>query len=162
MSEKPSAGLGGVVAGETAISTVGKTGMGLTYRGYDIKDLADSASYEEVAYLLVNGELPLKAELAHYRYSLMKMRGLSPGLKTVLELVPANVDPMDVLRTGCSMLGTLEPESATYTKIEVVNRLLACLPAMAQKAPCFQTGDEWALLVAARWEKGKPLDMVLL
>lgn len=130
MLEKSSAGLAGVIAGETAISTVGKTGVGLTYRGYDIKDLAEHALYEEVAYLLVNGELPTRAVLEHYTHSLIRMRGLSPELRTVLELIPANVDPMDVLRTGCSILGTLEPESTTYNKIEVVNRLLACLPAM--------------------------------
>src|SRR5690606_21212004 len=99
------AGLRGQVAGETALCTVGKTGAGLTYRGYDIKELADNAQFEEVAYLLLRGKLPNQQELADYKQKLSGLRELPEALKTVLEQVPANAHPMDVMRTGCSMLG---------------------------------------------------------
>src|SRR5882762_1099186 len=108
--EKKSGGLAGVVAGETTISTVGKEGMGLTYRGYSINDLAGQGTFEEVAYLLIYGKLPNRNELDDYRKKLISLRGLPSPLKTVLEQLPANTNPMDVLRTGCSALGCLEPE----------------------------------------------------
>src|SRR5207253_1274315 len=104
------AGLAGVVAGETAIATVGKEGKGLTYRGYSIHDLAEHASFEEVAYLLLYGPLPTQSELDAYRRRLQGLRGLPAALKTVLEQLPATAHPMDVMRTGCSALGCLEPE----------------------------------------------------
>ncbi len=123
-------GLEGVIVGDTAISTVGKEGVGLTYRGYTIEDLARHASFEEVAYLLLYGRLPTADELHGYQKKLSQQRALPAALKTVLELMPATAHPMDVLRTGCSFLGTLEPESAQNLPRDVANRLLACIPSM--------------------------------
>src|SRR5579872_6065153 len=100
-------GLAGIVVGDTAISTVGKEGVGLTYRGYTIEDLSQHASFEEVAYLLIYGKLPTEQQLKKYREKLFLLRELPHELKIVLEHIPANTHPMDVLRTGCSMLGTL-------------------------------------------------------
>jgi 2-methylcitrate synthase len=125
-----SPGLEGVVAGETAISTVGKKGKGLTYRGYSISDLAEHATFEEVAHLLIRGWLPAKQELAAYRKRLLSMRGLPPGLQALLEQLPATAHPMDVLRTGCSALGAIEPERAASDRYYVGERLLASFPAM--------------------------------
>ena len=110
--KKKGVALAGVNAGSTAICTVGHTGNDLHYRGYDIIDLAKSATFEEVAYLLIHGELPNKAQLTAYHAKLKTLRGLPAALKTVLEQIPKNAHPMDVMRTGCAMLGTLEPESA--------------------------------------------------
>src|SRR5438067_11159887 len=104
-ADKKSGGLAGVVAGETAICTVGKAGMGLTYRGYSINDLAEKATFEEVAFLLIHGHLPNRTELDAYRRKLSSLRGLPAPLKTVLEQLPSQTHPMDVLRTGCSALG---------------------------------------------------------
>ncbi len=128
--KKSGGGLAGVVAGETAIATVGKEGAGLTYRGYDIYDLAEHATFEEVAYLLHYGELPNAAELKQYRERLKSLRGLPNGLKKVLEDIPASSHPMDVLRTGCSVLGNLEPEGDFSRQREVADRLLASFPSM--------------------------------
>ncbi|MCM2357674.1 MAG: 2-methylcitrate synthase [Geobacteraceae bacterium] len=125
-----SPGLEGVVAGETAISTVGKEGLGLNYRGYAIHDLAEHASFEEVAYLLIHGKLPDGGELARYRKRLAGLRGLPEALKGVLEQLPAKAHPMDVLRTGCSALGAMEPETAEHGTYQVADRLLAVFPAM--------------------------------
>jgi 2-methylcitrate synthase len=127
---KKTGGLAGIVAGETAISTVGKEGVGLTYRGYTIEDLAAHATFEEVAWLMYYGALPNKAELEEYRQRLMRLRGLPAPLKTILEQLPARAQPMDVLRTGCSALGSLEPETATHGQLEIANRLLALFPSM--------------------------------
>jgi len=122
-------GLEGIIVGDTSICTVGK-GVGLNYRGYPIDQLAQQASFEEVAYLLLYGKLPTVVELRAYQEKLFKKRALPQALKTVLELIPANAHPMDVLRTGISMLGTLEPEtSPTFTR-DLVDRLLACIPSM--------------------------------
>lgn len=123
-----SGGLEGVVVGDTAISTVGKEGVGLTYRGYSIFDLAEHCSFEEVAYLLLYGKLPNTHELSAYQKKLQCFRTLPPALKTVLELIPASTHPMDVLRTGCSMLGTLEPTGHSIP--EMADRLLATTPGM--------------------------------
>src|SRR5260370_20204272 len=109
-AEKTSGGLAGVDGGQTAISTVGKEGMGLTYRGYSINDLAEKATFEEVAFLLLYGHLPNRTELESYRRNLISLRGLPPSLKTVLELLPAETHPIDVLRAGFSALGCLEQE----------------------------------------------------
>src|SRR5215510_6088273 len=109
-TDKKSGGLAGVVAGQTSICTVGKEGVGLTYRGYAIEDLAAHATFEEVAFLLLYGHLPKREELGAYQKTLASLRGLPAGLKTVLEQLPATTHPMDVLRTGCSALGCLEPE----------------------------------------------------
>ena len=130
MAEKKTGGLEGVTAGNTAISTVGKEGVGLTYRGYSINDLAEHSTFEDVAYLLIYGRLPKKDELEDYKSRLRNLRGLHPTLKTVLEQIPASAHPMDVMRTGCSMLGTLEPEGPGRTQIAIANRLTACFSAM--------------------------------
>ncbi len=124
------AGLAGVVAGETAVCTVGQAGVGLTYRGYDIYDLADNASFEEVAYLLVYGKLPNQQELDRYKGHLTEMRELPATLQSVLERIPASANPMDVLRTGCSMLGALEPEDQFRDDKHVADRLMAAFPAI--------------------------------
>jgi 2-methylcitrate synthase len=124
-TDKKSGGLAGVVAGQTAICTVGKEGMGLTYRGYSIEDLAAKATFEEVAFLLLYEHLPNRSELETYRKKLASMRGLPAPLKTVLEQLPANAHPMDVLRTGCSALGCIEPQGKGQDEREVANRLLA-------------------------------------
>ena len=131
MSEqKKTGGLAGVVAGETAICTVGKEGKGLTYRGYSIDDLARDASFEEVAYLLVYGKLPTEKELKSYQQKLKSLRDLPAGLKTVLEQIPAYAHPMDVLRTGCSFLGTIEQETKQHDAPAIADRLIATFPAM--------------------------------
>ncbi|TDT39456.1 2-methylcitrate synthase [Halospina denitrificans] len=132
MSEKPSggAGLRGQVAGETALCTVGKTGTGLTYRGYDITDLANNAQFEEVAYLLLRGHLPNHRELDAYKKRLSQKRQLPDTLKEVLERIPASAHPMDVMRTGCSMLGNLETEESFDEQDEHIDRMLAALPAV--------------------------------
>jgi 2-methylcitrate synthase len=127
---KKTGGLAGVSAGETALCTVGKEGAGLTYRGYDIYDLADNASFEEVAYLLLYGKLPSRAELDAYVAKLKTMRGLPDQVKQVLEMIPADSHPMDVLRSGVSILGNIEPEGDFENQHHVADRLLACLPSM--------------------------------
>jgi 2-methylcitrate synthase len=129
-TDKKTGGLAGVVAGQTAASTVGKEGLGLTYRGYSINDLAEKATFEEVAFLLLYDHLPNRNELDGYRKKLCSLRGLPAALKTILENLPASTHPMDVLRTGCSALGCLEPESAERDQIYVANRLLASFPSM--------------------------------
>lgn len=124
------AGLRGQVAGQTALSTVGQSGAGLTYRGYDVRELAADARFEEVAYLLLYGELPTQAELSTYMKKLQGLRDLPQVLKEVLERIPADAHPMDVMRTGASMLGTLEPEASFEQQRDVTDRLLAAFPAI--------------------------------
>lgn len=124
------AGLRGQVAGETALCTVGKTGTGLTYRGYDISVLAEKASFEEVAHLLLRGHLPNHAELDIYVSKIKGLRDLPQELKDVLERIPASAHPMDVMRTGCSMLGNLETEIDFSQQDDVIDRLLAILPSI--------------------------------
>jgi 2-methylcitrate synthase len=128
--ELSGAGLRGQSAGETALCTVGKTGAGLTYRGYDMSELAEKASFEEVAHLLLKGHLPTQAELDAYIAKLKGMRNLPEALKTVLEQIPASAHPMDVMRTGCSMLGNLETEMDFSEQQDVTDRLLALFPAI--------------------------------
>ena len=132
MSTKPisGAGLRGQSAGSTALCTVGLTGTGLTYRGYDISELAEKASFEEVAHMLLKGHLPNQTELDAYTKKLQTLRRLPEALKTVLEHIPAEAHPMDVMRTGCSMLGNLEPEADFTMEQEVTERLLALFPAI--------------------------------
>lgn len=125
-----SGGLAGVVAGQSAIATVGLEGKGLNYRGYSIDDLAEHASFEEVAYLLLYGQLPTYAELDHYTKKLVTLRTIPEQLKTVLKLIPKNTHPMDVLRTGCSFLGTIEPEKNFSEEHQIADRLLALFPGM--------------------------------
>jgi 2-methylcitrate synthase len=129
-SNKPAAGLRGLSAGESAICTVGVTGTGLTYRGYDLRDLALTVSFEEVAYLLLYGQLPDRAQLDAYRQRLQGLRALPPALCDVLERIPASAHPMDVMRTGCSMLGTLETEVDFSRQHDVADRLLAVFPSI--------------------------------
>ena len=128
--ELTGAGLRGQIAGKTALSTVGKTGSGLTYRGYDVKDLAANCSFEEVAHLILKGELPTNAELTAYKARLKAMRSLPTALKEVLERIPATAHPMDVMRTGCSMLGNLETEQSFAQQQDATDRLLAIFPGL--------------------------------
>ncbi len=132
MAEKKlsGAGLRGQVAGETALCTVGKTGTGLTYRGYDISELAEKAKFEEVAFLLLKGHLPNQSELDAYNTKLQSLRTLPDALKEVLERIPASAHPMDVMRTGCSMFGNLETETDFAQQDDAIDRLLALLPAI--------------------------------
>ncbi|MEA5115185.1 MAG: citrate/2-methylcitrate synthase [Geobacteraceae bacterium] len=130
MTGKPVAGLEGIVADQTSISTVGKVGLGLSYRGYSIEDLAGNADFEEVAYLLLYGELPNRRELDAFRERIIAARGLPSSLRNILEQVPADAHPMDVLRTGCSALGAMEPEASPADQLKTAERLLATLPGM--------------------------------
>src|SRR5438105_362549 len=104
---KKSVALSGVAAGNTALCTVGRTGNDLAYRGYDIKDLAEQSTFEEIAHLLVHEVLPTVSELRAYKAKLKSLRGLPAPVRAALELLPASTHPMDVMRTGCSMLGTV-------------------------------------------------------
>jgi 2-methylcitrate synthase len=127
---KKSVALSGVAAGNTALSTVGRTGNDLAYRGYDILDLADKSEFEEVAYLLVHGKLPNIAELKAYKAKLKALRGLPAPVKAVLEQIPAAAHPMDVLRTYVSTLGTIQPEKEDHNLAgarDIADKLLASL-----------------------------------
>jgi 2-methylcitrate synthase len=130
MTTNKSGGLEGIVAGRTKLSTVGVGGVGLTYLGYSIEDLCEHACFEEVAFLLLHGFLPDRSQLADFQERLASQRELSPALQTVLEQLPKDVHPMDVLRTGCSALGTLEPERGFEDQLRSAERLLACAPSM--------------------------------
>ena len=132
MAEKKleGAGLRGQVAGQTALSTVGKEGKGLTYRGYAIEELSEKASFEEVAYMLLYGNLPNQSELSEYKAKLKKYRELPSELKKVLELIPASAHPMDVLRTGCSFLGNIEPEEDFSNQTVIADRLISIFPSV--------------------------------
>jgi 2-methylcitrate synthase len=130
---KKSVALSGVPAGNTALCTVGRSGNDLHYRGYDILDFAEQAEFEEVAYLLVHEKLPTRDELKKYKSSLRKMRGLPNPLKAALERVPKKAHPMDVLRTGVSVLGTIEPEKDDHGKAgaqRIADRLMASMGSM--------------------------------
>ncbi|ALR91564.1 MULTISPECIES: bifunctional 2-methylcitrate synthase/citrate synthase [Vibrio] len=129
-AELGGAGLRGQSAGSTALCTVGKTGTGLTYRGYDITDLANNAQFEEVAHLLLRGHLPNQQELDAYKTHLLSLRGLPTELKQALELIPASAHPMDVMRTGCSVLGNLEQEMSFEEQLKATERMLALFPAI--------------------------------
>lgn len=124
------AGLRGQVAGETALCTVGQSGAGLTYRGYDIADLAEKAQFEEIAYLLLRGKLPNRQELDAYKQKLQSLRGLPAALKTVLEQIPKDAHPMDVMRTGCSTLGNLETEADFSEQDDKIDHMLAVFPSI--------------------------------
>ena len=132
MGEKKSggAGLRGQVAGNTALSTVGKTGKGLTYRGFAIEELAEKATFEEVAYMLLYGSLPTQSEYDAYSKKLKSFRSLPQELKDVLERIPKSTHPMDVMRTGCSMLGNLEPEGGFKNQNNTADRILAAMPSI--------------------------------
>jgi len=130
---KKSVALSGVIAGNSAVCTVGRTGNDLHYRGYDIVELARQATFEEVSYLLVHGELPTQSELKDYVKKLKSLRGLPALVKTVLEHIPAAAHPMDVLRTGCSFLGTVLPEKDDQNAqgtADIIDRLVASFGSM--------------------------------
>ncbi len=125
---KKSVALSGTAAGNTAICTVGRTGNDLHYRGYDILDFAETAEFEEIAYLLIHGELPTQAELKAYKTKLKSMRGLPQAVKQALEAIPASAHPMDVMRTACSVMGSCIPEKETHPASEareIIDRLMA-------------------------------------
>ncbi len=124
------AGLRGQVAGKTKICTVAMGHSGLTYYGYEVGDLAEHCQFEEIAYLLFNGELPNSAELHAYKARLASLRELPDTLKEVLERIPASAHPMDVMRTGVSFLGNLETEEDFSQQKDVADRLVATLPGM--------------------------------
>ncbi|OZG73448.1 2-methylcitrate synthase [Hahella sp. CCB-MM4] len=132
MAEKAlsGAGLRGQVAGQTSLCTVGMTGHGLTYRGYGIEELAEKASFEEVAHLLLRGHLPTQSELDAFKAKLKSQRGLPQALKEVLERIPRDAHPMDVMRTGCSMLGNLETENDFSEQDDRIDRMLAVFPSI--------------------------------
>jgi 2-methylcitrate synthase len=130
---KKGVGLSGVTAGNTALCTVGRSGNDLHYRGYDILDVADTCEFEEIAYLLVHGSLPTRAELASYKAKLRAFRGLPMAVKQALEALPAASHPMDVMRTGVSALGCALPEKEAQSPPgarDIADRLMACLGPM--------------------------------
>lgn len=130
---KKSVALSGTAAGNTALCTVGRTGNDLAYRGYDILDLATTSEFEEIAHLLVHGKLPTRVELAAYKSRLKALRGLPAGLKTALEQLPPSAHPMDVMRTGVSVLGCLSPEKDDHNHPgarDIADRLMASLGSM--------------------------------
>jgi len=133
LKPKKSVALSGVLAGNTALCTVGRTGNDLHYRGYDILEIAEKCEFEEIAFLLVYGKLPSAAELAGYKTRLKALRGLPAAVRTVLEALPAAAHPMDVLRTGVSALGCILPEKDDHLAAgarEIADRLIASLGSM--------------------------------
>ena len=130
---KKSVALSGVVAGNTALCTVGLTGNDLHYRGYDILDVAEACEFEEIAHLLVHGKLPNAAELAAYKAKLKSMRGIPMAVQDVLEALPASTHPMDVLRTACSVLGCVLPEKEGHNTAgarDIADRMMASFGSM--------------------------------
>jgi len=131
--QKKSVALSGVIAGNTGLCTVGNTGNDLHYRGYNILDIAESCEFEEIAYLLIYGYLPNAADLADYKHKLASLRGLASSVKAVLEQLPASSHPMDVMRTGVSVLGCILPENTDPDHVNaraIANQLLASLGSM--------------------------------
>lgn len=139
--KKKTGGLAGIVAGDSSICLCGAEDESLLYRGYSIEDLAEKATFEETAWLLLRGKLPTREELASYEVQLKKMRELPPALKKVLERIPADANMMDVLRSGCSILGCLEPENGEQKEFAIADRLLAIFPAMLLYWYHFAKGD---------------------
>ena len=130
---KKSVALSGVAAGSTALCTVGRSGNDLHYRGYDILEIAEQCEFEEIAHLLVHERMPTRTELAAYKSKLSRLRGLPAAVKTTLEQIPASAHPMDVLRTGCSALGTAAPEKDDHPVAgarDIADRLIACFGSM--------------------------------
>ena len=130
---KKSVALSGVTAGNTALCTVGRTGNDLHYRGYDILDMAAVSEFEEIAHLLVHGKLPTRAELDAYHRKLHSLRGVPAAVRTALEQIPASAHPMDVMRTGASLLGTVVPERESHDAAgarDIADRLMASLGSM--------------------------------
>ncbi len=177
MATTKTGGLAGVVAGQTAICTVGHVGNSLHYRGYSIFDLANHATFEEVAYLLIYGELPTKQQLSQYSEKLISLRGLPKEVTDLLKKIPGAANPMDVMRTVCSFLGTIEPEGANRSGQEVADRLLAIFPgALLFWYHYHLTGNELALDINANstaeyflklmhgpsWETNTPLAKLMI
>jgi len=130
---KKSVALSGVPAGNTALCSVGRSGNDLHYRGYDILEIADRCEFEEIAYLLVHGKLPNTAQLTNYKLKLKSLRGLPQAVKSALECIPAAAHPMDVMRTGCSVLGTVLPEKDDHNQPgarDIADRLMASFGSM--------------------------------
>ena len=130
---KKSVALSGTAAGNTALCTVGRSGNDLHYRGYDILDVATTCEFEEIAHLLVHGKLPNTAELAAYKTKLKSLRGLPAAVKTALEQLPPSAHPMDVMRTGVSVLGCVKPEKDDHNHPgarDIADKLMACLGSM--------------------------------
>ena len=130
---KKSVALSGTAAGNTAVCTVGRTGNDLHYRGYDILDFADQAEFEEIAHLIIHGSLPTATELKAYKAKLKSLRGLPQPIKAALEALPPSAHPMDVMRTGCSVLGTCLPEHEHHPEAEarnILDRLVASFGSM--------------------------------
>ena len=130
---KKSVALSGTAAGNTALCTVGRSGNDLAYRGYDILDLATSSEFEEIAHLLVHGKLPNRAELAAYKARLKSLRGLPAAVKAALEQLPPSAHPMDVMRTGVSVLGCVKPEKDDHNHPgarDIADKLMACFGSM--------------------------------
>ena len=149
--KKKTGGLAGIVAGDSAICLCSAQNENLLYRGYSISDLAKHACFEEVAWLLLRGELPTATELQAYKIRLQSMRDLPSALKKILETLPPTSNMMDVLRTGCSALGSLEPETKDTPEFAIADRLIACFPSMLLywfhyhqngRAPSLNTGEE--------------------
>jgi 2-methylcitrate synthase len=133
LKPKKSVALSGVAAGSTALCTVGRSGNDLHYRGYDILEIAEHCEFEEIAHLLVHERMPTRTELAAYKSKLSRLRGLPAAVKTTLEQIPASAHPMDVLRTGCSALGTAAPEKDDHPMAgarDIADRLIACFGSM--------------------------------
>jgi 2-methylcitrate synthase len=130
---KKSVALSGTAAGNTAICSVGRTGNDLNYRGYNILEFAEQAEFEEIAYLIIHGKLPQQAELKAYKAKLKSLRDLPAAVKKTLEQIPGNAHPMDVMRTGCSMLGCCEPEDSAHPQEDarhIIDRLMASFGSM--------------------------------
>src|SRR5262245_58197824 len=123
---KKQGGLAGIVAGDSAICLCGVEEQSLRYRGYSIEDLAAHASFEQVAWLLTRGEAPSKKELDAYLQKLKGLRDLPNTLKHILEELPGNANMMDIMRSGCSILGNLEPETPQHSQIDIADKLIAC------------------------------------
>ena len=142
---KKSVALSGTIAGNTAVCTVGRTGNDLHYRGYDILDFAEQAEFEEIAHLLIHGTLPNRTQLQAYKAKLKSLRGLPHGVKQALEAIPADAHPMDVMRTGCSVLGTFEQEPEAHNEAksrELIDRMLASFGSMLMYWHHFSTSGK--------------------
>lgn len=149
--KKKVGGLAGIVAGDSSICLCSADDENLLYRGYPIDELANHASFEEVAWLLLRGTPPSKSELSSYTSRLKNFRNLPASLKKILETIPTSANMMDVMRTGCSALGTLEPETPQTEKYAIADRLIACFPSMLLywyqfhkmgKPPSLDTGED--------------------
>jgi 2-methylcitrate synthase len=127
---KYSPGLAGVIAAETAVATVGKKGTGLLYRGFDVSDLAANCCFEEVAHLLIYGSLPTQGQLEQYKKKLSSFRALPPVIPKTLEMIPPTAHPMDVLKVGAALMGTVRPESPSFSQFDVFDSLIASFGSM--------------------------------